>query len=75
MPVAAADDDAYDHKLDDVDSTLLEVTLYEEVPVVQRRVVPRERVTVHRTVVTDRVEVTEPVRREQVAVDQEDLPA
>jgi uncharacterized protein (TIGR02271 family) len=73
VPVAAADDDADDHKLDDVDSTLLEVTLYEEVPVVQRRVVPRERVTVRRTVVTDRIEVTEPVRREQVAVDQEDL--
>lgn len=75
-PVPAAADGGPDGPaLDEVESTLLEVTLYEEVPVVQRRVVPRERVTVRRTVVADQVEVTEPVRRERVSVDEESIPS
>jgi len=75
-PVPASADAAVEGaSLDEVESTLLDVTLYEEVPVVQRRVVPRERVTVRRTVVADQVQITEPVRREQVAVDEETIPS
>jgi len=75
VPASAAETPGDGPDLDTVDSTLLEVTLYEEVPVVQRRVVPRERVTVRRTVVADQVAVTEPVRRERVAVDEETIPS
>lgn len=43
-----------------------EITLLEERVVVDKRVVPRERVTVSKEVVTDKLEISETVRREQV---------
>ena len=46
-----------------------EVVLYEEVPVVEKRVVPRERVRLGKDTVTEQVEVTDEVRREQVEVE------
>ena len=46
-----------------------EIILYAEEPVVEARVVPRERVRVSRRVVTDRVTIEEEVRREDVQVD------
>jgi uncharacterized protein (TIGR02271 family) len=46
-----------------------EVTLHEETPVVEKRVVPRERVRMDTETVTDQREVTEEVRKEQVEVE------
>ncbi|CAB4892941.1 unannotated protein [freshwater metagenome] len=45
-----------------------EVTLRHEVPVVQTRTVDSERVRLEKDRVTDQVEITEPVRREEVDV-------
>jgi Domain of unknown function (DUF2382) len=44
----------------------------EEQPVVDKRVVPKERVRIGKEVVRDQEQVSEPVRREQVEVDQPD---
>ena len=46
-----------------------EVVLYEEVPVVEKRVVPRERVRLSKDTVTEQVGVTGEVRREQIEVE------
>ena len=46
-----------------------EVVLYEEVPVVEKRVVPRERVRLGKDTVTEQVDVTGEVRREQIEVE------
>jgi uncharacterized protein (TIGR02271 family) len=46
-----------------------EVTLHEETPVVEKRVVPRERVRLDTDTVTDQRQVSEEVRKEQVQVD------
>jgi uncharacterized protein (TIGR02271 family) len=49
-----------------------EVILHEEQPVVEKRVVPRERVRLDKETVTDRQQVAEEVRKEQIAVEGED---
>jgi uncharacterized protein (TIGR02271 family) len=46
-----------------------EVTLHEETPVVEKRVVPRERVRLDTDTVTDQRQVGEEVRKEQVEVE------
>jgi uncharacterized protein (TIGR02271 family) len=46
-----------------------EVTLHEETPVVEKRVVPRERVRVDTDTVTDQRQVGEEVRKEQIEVE------
>jgi len=46
-----------------------EVTLHEETPVVEKRVVPRERVRMDTETVTDERQVSEEVRKEQIDVD------
>ena len=45
---------------------------HEEQPVVDKRVVPKERVRIGKEVVRDQEHVSEPVRKEQVEVDQPD---
>ena len=46
-----------------------EVTLHEETPVVEKRVVPRERVRMDTETVTDERQVSEELRKEQIQVD------
>jgi len=46
-----------------------EVVLHEEEPVVEKRVVPKERVRLDKDTVTDEVEVSEEVRKEQIEAD------
>jgi len=46
-----------------------EVTLHEETPVVEKRVVPRERVRMDTETVTEERQVSEEVRQEQIEVD------
>jgi uncharacterized protein (TIGR02271 family) len=46
------------------------VELREEQPVVDKRVVPKERVRVGKEVVRDQEQISEPVRKEQIEVDQ-----
>jgi uncharacterized protein (TIGR02271 family) len=48
------------------------IELREEQPVVDKRVVPKERVRIGKEVVRDQEHVSEPVRKEQVEVDQPD---
>jgi uncharacterized protein (TIGR02271 family) len=48
------------------------VELREEKPVVDKRVVPKERVRVGKEVVRDQEQISEPVRKEQIEVDQPD---
>ncbi len=50
-----------------------EVTLRHEVPVVQTRTVDSERVRLEKDRVTDQVEITEPVRREEIDVEEADV--
>jgi uncharacterized protein (TIGR02271 family) len=49
-----------------------EVTLHEETPVVEKRVVPRERVRLDKETVTEQRQVGEEVRKEQLEVDDQD---
>jgi uncharacterized protein (TIGR02271 family) len=49
-----------------------EVTLHEETPVVEKRVVPRERIRLDTETVTDERQVGEEVRKEQIEVDDQD---
>jgi uncharacterized protein (TIGR02271 family) len=49
-----------------------EVTLHEETPVVEKRVVPRERVRLDKETVTDQREIGEEVRKERIEVDDQD---
>ena len=49
-----------------------EVTLHEETPVVEKRVVPRERVRLDTDTVTEQRQVGEEVRKEQIDLDDED---
>lgn len=51
-----------------------EMVLYEEQPVVEKRVVPRERVRLGKEVVTEEQTVTDEVRREQIDVEGADAP-
>jgi uncharacterized protein (TIGR02271 family) len=46
-----------------------EVVLHEEEPVVEKRVVPKERVRMEKDKVTDEVQVSESVRKEQIETD------
>ena len=48
------------------------IELREEQPVVDKRVVPKERIRIGKEVVRDQEHVSEPVRKEQVEVDQPD---
>lgn len=58
----------------DPDVTLYELTLYEEVPVVEKRVVPREHVRLVKTFTTEEQPVSDEVRKERIELD-EDTPA
>jgi uncharacterized protein (TIGR02271 family) len=49
-----------------------QVTLHEETPVVEKRVVPRERVRLDTETVTEQRQVGEEVRKEQIEVDDKD---
>lgn len=49
-----------------------EIVLHDEVPVVEKRVVPRERVRLETDVVTDERAVSEDVRREEVTLEEEE---
>ena len=49
-----------------------EVTLHEETPVVEKRVVPRERVRLDTETVTEERQVSEELRKEQIEVDDQD---
>ena len=49
-----------------------ELTLHEEEPVVEKRVVPRERVRLEKDTVTDERQVSEDLRKEQIQVDDQD---
>ncbi len=49
-----------------------EVVLHEEQPVVEKRVVPKERVRLDKETVTDEQQVTEEVRKEQIEMEGED---
>ena len=49
-----------------------EVTLHEETPVVEKRVVPRERVRLDTDTVTEQRQVGDEVRKEQIEVDDQD---
>ena len=51
----------------------LEFVLHAEEPVVTKRVVPVERVRLHRNTITEEHRVTDTVRKEQVAVDEEPI--
>jgi uncharacterized protein (TIGR02271 family) len=51
-----------------------QVTLHEETPVVEKRVVPRERVRLDTDTVTEQRQVGEEVRKEQIEVDDQDPP-
>ena len=56
----------------DVSADERTIELREEQPVVDKRVVPKERVRIGKEVVRDQEHVSEPVRKEQVEVDQPD---
>jgi len=70
-----AQTDPAQSELDASGQALFEVTLYEEVPVIATRVVPRERVRLVKTVVTDEREVTEQLRSEQIELVDPSRPA
>ena len=57
----------------------LDLTLYEEQVVVSKRVVPRERIRIHREVVTEPQQITDELRKERVEVERlpvdQDAPA
>jgi uncharacterized protein (TIGR02271 family) len=49
-----------------------EVLLYEEEPIVEKRVVPKERVRLHTELVEDQREISEELRKEQIETDARD---
>jgi uncharacterized protein (TIGR02271 family) len=49
------------------------IVLLEETVVVDKRVVPRERVTVHKEVVTEQQQISETVRREQIDFERDEV--
>jgi uncharacterized protein (TIGR02271 family) len=67
-PIPAGEDDG-DAKMSADERT---IELREEQPVVDKRVVPKERVRIGKEVVRDQEQVSEPVRKEQVEVDKPD---
>jgi uncharacterized protein (TIGR02271 family) len=67
-PIAAGEGDR-DAELSADERT---IELREEQPVVNKRVVPKERIRIGKEVVRDQEHVSEPVRKEQVEVDQPD---
>jgi uncharacterized protein (TIGR02271 family) len=48
-----------------------EVVLHEEEPVVEKRVVPKERVRMEKDQVTDEVQISESVRKEQIEAERD----
>jgi uncharacterized protein (TIGR02271 family) len=66
IPAGGGDSDA------EVSADERTVELREEQPVVDKRVVPKERVRVGKEVVRDQEQISEPVRKEQIEVDQPD---
>jgi uncharacterized protein (TIGR02271 family) len=67
-PASGADVDAETGGPEATDSAH-EVVLHEEQPVVEKRVVPKERVRLGKETVTEQQQVTEDVRKEQIDVD------
>jgi uncharacterized protein (TIGR02271 family) len=57
----------------DISEEKHEVTLHEETPVVEKRVVPRERVRLDTDTVTEERQVGDEVRKEQIEVDEGDI--
>jgi uncharacterized protein (TIGR02271 family) len=66
VPAGEADDDA------GMSADERTIELREEQPVVDKRVVPKERVRIGKEVVRDQEHISEPVRKEQVEVEQPD---
>jgi uncharacterized protein (TIGR02271 family) len=66
IPAGEGDSDA------EVSADERTVELREEQPVVDKRVVPKERVRIGKEVVRDQEQISEPVRKEQIEVDQPD---
>lgn len=71
LPVSAPDSAAMEpHDPEQAEETLIhEFVLHEEVPVVEMRVVARERVRVLKTRYTEHAEVSEQLRRERIDAD------
>jgi uncharacterized protein (TIGR02271 family) len=67
-PASGADVDAETGDPEATDSAH-EVVLHEEQPVVEKRVVPKERVRLGKETVTEQQQVTEEVRKEQIDID------
>lgn len=65
-PAAAAAPAGTPAVLDESGDALYEVTLYEEEPVVQKRVVPRERISLRKVVLNEERTVTDRLRSERV---------
>jgi uncharacterized protein (TIGR02271 family) len=68
-PIRAGEGDGGDAEITADERT---IELREEQPVVDKRVVPKERVRIGKEVVRDQEQVSEPVRKEQVEVEQPD---
>ena len=66
IPAGAGDSDA------EMAADERTIELHEEQPVVDKRVVPKERVRIGKEIVRDQEHVSEPVRKEQVEVEQPD---
>jgi len=66
IPAGEGDSDA------EVSADERTVELREEQPVVDKRVVPKERVRIGKEIVRDQEQISEPVRKEQIEVDQPD---
>jgi hypothetical protein len=58
------------HQRPDISEEEHEVTFHEEIPAVEKRVVPRERVRLDTDTVTDQRQVAKEIRKEQVEVDE-----
>ena len=66
IPAGEGDSDA------EVSADERTIQLHEEQPVVDKRVVPKERVRIGKQVVRDQEQISEPVRKEQIEVEQPD---
>jgi len=74
LPEGVTPEDDLPDALDDSGDTLFAVTLYEEVPVIGTRVVPRERVRLRKVLVSEEREVSGTVRAERLQL-ADDRPA
>jgi uncharacterized protein (TIGR02271 family) len=71
FPSGSPPDMEVDGELRDGQEEVGEVVLYEEQPAVSKRVVPKERVGLVKTTVSEQQEVKEQVRKEQIRAERE----